>query len=121
MAEKEKDDKIAWWGKPSHLKQQEEARQGTKRAPQERRKVTRKRTERPKAPLTKMGVALRTMKHALYMLLIIVAGALLAHYILTSVTRHNARCTVPQLESLTMAEAQDLVAQDELKLIINDS
>ncbi len=68
-----------------------------------------------------MALFLRTIKHGIYMLLIIVVGAVAAHFILTGITRHDARCTVPSLESLTMAEAEAIVAKDEFKLIINDS
>ncbi len=77
--------------------------------------------KQPKAPLSKMALFLRTIKHSIYMVLIVVGGAVCAHYLLTGVTRHGAGCTVPQLESLTIAEAERVVAANELQLIINDS
>lgn len=106
-----------WWGKPDHLK--EGAKKSTK--PQSRTTRRRSTTRAKKTPLTTKQVILRVLKHGAYAVVIIVLGAVASHFILTSITRHNARCIVPQLESLTMEEAQALVAADELKLIINDS
>ncbi len=124
MAEKE--NKLGWWDKPDHLKNdtksttKKSTTYGTKRE-QPTKPRPRRVARQPKAPLTKMGVALRTLKHIIYLVIIVVVGAVMSHYILTSVTRHNARCTVPLLESFTMDEARQMVADDELQLIINDS
>ncbi|MFR9564991.1 MAG: PASTA domain-containing protein [Rikenellaceae bacterium] len=87
----------------------------------ERSEPKQRKPKQPKAPLSKMALFLRTIKHSIYMALIVVGGAVGAHYLLTGVTRHGAGCTVPQLESLTIAEAERVVAANELQLIINDS
>ncbi len=142
-------DKIEWWGKKEQPKGQPKAtapKAATAKAitpkpiPRANPKPTATKPATPRAKqsqakggnggnngnsgkqrLSKMALFLRTLKHSTYMLVIIVGGAVGAHYFLTGITRHDARCTVPQLELLTMAEAEKIVAADGLQLIINDS
>lgn len=53
--------------------------------------------------------------------LVIIAVAVAAHFVLRSATRHGTRRTVPEFKGITLAEAQLLAKQNDLKLHINDS
>lgn len=121
MATNDKD----FWSKPDHLKAKPKAT--SKAAPKAASKTapksspTPKKPKSPKPPLTKVGILLRAVKHSVIMVVLLILGAVGAHYFLTMVTRHGVHCTVPSFEALTMDEARNLAAKDELELIINDS
>ncbi len=59
--------------------------------------------------------------HMAIMALLILAGAVAAHFGLVLFTRHDARCTVPQFKGLILSEAEYVAQRSELNIIINDS
>ncbi len=114
---------VDWWKKPEHLKDHpKESSNNERRAPKARATVGRRgRVSRPKAPVTLESMSKRVAKHGLIIVGVVVLIALLAHFALTTLTRHGARRTVPQFESLSMVDAERLAANYELNLVINDS
>ncbi len=104
MAENQKEG-ADWWQKPEHLQEK-------KRTP---------RSKRPKAPITVESMSKRLLKHGVIILVGVVSLAACSHFILTWATRHDARRTVPQFESLLLHDAERLAKSHDLNLVINDS
>lgn len=94
-----------WYRKPEHL--------------QEKKKTPRAR--RPKAPITVESMTKRLVKHGVIILILVVSLAAGSHFLLTVATRHGARRTVPQFESLTRQDAEKLAKKNDLHIVINDS
>ncbi len=65
--------------------------------------------------------SVKLIKHAVLIGVLVVIGAAVAHFGLVLFTRHNARCTVPQLKGLILTEAEHLTADMDLNIVINDS
>ncbi len=63
----------------------------------------------------------RLLIHFGIILVFIFAMAVAAHYALQYGTRHNVRCTVPKFEGISLAEAENLAKESNLKIHINDS
>ncbi|MFI3289725.1 MAG: PASTA domain-containing protein [Rikenellaceae bacterium] len=96
-----------WWQKPEHL--------------QEKKSNKTARSKRPKAPITVESMSKRLLKHGSIILALVVSLAAGSHFLLTWATRHDARRTVPQFESLLLQDAERLAKSHDLKLVINDS
>ncbi len=102
---------LDWWKKPEHLQE----KKVTKRTPRTPR------SKRPKAPITVESMTKRIVKHGIIILVLVVSLAAGSHFLLTWATRHGARRTVPQFESLTQQDAERLAKSHDLHLVINDS
>ncbi len=72
-------------------------------------------TPQPKSLIVKLAV------HIAIILILGIVGAIGAHFALVGLTRHNARCTVPDGEGRRITEAQSLAQKSELNIIITDS
>ncbi len=100
-----------WWRKPEHLQDKRSQPKGVNGA----------RTRRPKAPITVESMTKRVVKHGTIILILVVSLAAGSHFLLTWGTRHGARRTVPQFESLSQQDAERLAKSNDLHLVINDS
>ncbi len=69
--------------------------------------------------MSKTGV--RIVIHLTIIVILVVVGAVAAHFGLVLFTRHNARVTVPQFKGLILHEAKYTAEHEELRIIINDS
>ncbi|MFI3292671.1 MAG: PASTA domain-containing protein [Rikenellaceae bacterium] len=63
----------------------------------------------------------KLIKHAVLIMVLIALGAGVAHFGLVFFTRHDARCTVPQLKGLIFTEAEYVAKDMDLNIVINDS
>lgn len=57
----------------------------------------------------------------LSIVVIILAMAVAAHFVMQLGTRHGARCRVPDFSGLRLSEAQRMAHQNDLEIIVNDS
>ena len=57
----------------------------------------------------------------LLIVLIILAMAVIAHFVMQAGTRHGARRTVPDFSGIALGEAQRIARANDLRLHINDS
>ncbi len=64
---------------------------------------------------------MKLFKHLVIISLLVVAGAVAAHFGLVLFTRHGAHCTVPEFKGLILNEAEMVAQQKDLKIVINDS
>ncbi len=99
---------LDWWRKPEHLQE----KPSQKRVP---------RSKRPKAPITVESMSKRVIKHSVIIVVLVVSLAACSHFLLTWGTRHGARRTVPQFESLSQQDAERLAKSNDLHIVINDS
>ncbi len=99
------DDSLDWWGKK----------------PEEQKGQDKQTKKRRRKSISRGQFGVRLAIHCAVIGLLGLLLAVAAHYTLQGLTRHGANCVVPNLVDLTMAEAEALVAESELNLIINDS
>ncbi len=64
---------------------------------------------------------MRLFKHSVLIVVLIVLGAVVAHFGLVLFTRHDAQCSVPQLKGLIFTEAEFMTNDMDLNIVINDS
>ncbi|MFR9620370.1 MAG: PASTA domain-containing protein [Rikenellaceae bacterium] len=108
------EDKLGWWGDKSDTSS-------------ERPKPKSKTASKPKSKSTSKGAKLRfpfgvrVFIHLSIIVLLVGVLSVVSHYLLLSVTRHNAHTSVPHFESMLIGEAQELAEQRGLNLVINDS
>ncbi len=84
-------------------------------------KTTEKKRATKKEEITRGGILLRLLINAMIIIVLGVLAAVATHFILQSATRHGVRRSVPDLNALTIEEAEQMAASYDLQLIINDS
>ncbi|MFI3333219.1 MAG: PASTA domain-containing protein [Rikenellaceae bacterium] len=67
-------------------------------------------------------ITVRTiLKNLAFIAVTIILAAIAAHFLLRAGTRHGTRRTVPEFKGISLREAQQLAAENDLAIYINDS
>lgn len=114
MSQNQKD-KLSWWGKSEQKEQ--------KGVSWIKRDINKKESSKktPKKFLTRRQILIKLLINCVVIGVMILLSAVVAHFILQSVTRHGAHCDVPRFERLSLAEAERVAAAGEFRLIVTDS
>ncbi|MFR9603446.1 MAG: PASTA domain-containing protein [Rikenellaceae bacterium] len=79
------------------------------------------RDETQEPQTTKLVGFKRLFIHMAIIAVLVVVGAVAAHFGLVLFTRHSARCVVPEFKGLIVNEAEYVASSNDLQIIINDS
>lgn len=114
------EDKLDWWN--DGAKGERKAKTKAAAKPKESKTTKERKTTKPKeADKRRRPLLFRLGLHFVLVAVAIVLMSVVAHYVLLSITRHNAHTTVPRFESMLIEDAQQMAEERGLVVVVSDS